>query len=355
MSRSSLLLVLLLLASPFAAADEGRVPIPFAAPVATPIVIDSPGSYVLTRNLAATGSGPVIRIETTDVTLDLDGKVVTAFSTSRGIEVGPGGDAVIRNGSIRGGTDGVFGDEGSSVTIEDVHIAGGSGGGVVLFGTVVAVVRRAVIEDTGGVGIALEGSAGSVYATLADNVIRNAHDGICAFDGGSVEISNNRLREIAAGAFAGAIVVDSIDAALITRNTIEDTTGVAGIRLINANGATLENNLVSGNPGGAGIELSSHDCLVSGNVVRAAGLAGFDVAGDRNRIRDNVTNLNGSFGLRLRAAAGSNVVTGNMARGNAAVPGDCSAAGWTENEWCDDAGPATTNTVSGDNYMPDPF
>ncbi|NIM63007.1 MAG: hypothetical protein GTO30_15605, partial [Acidobacteria bacterium] len=69
--------LLMLVALP-AMAQNGRIPIPFAAPVATPIVITAPGSYVVTRNLVPTGPGPIIIIAlpaastVDDVVIDLN-------------------------------------------------------------------------------------------------------------------------------------------------------------------------------------------------------------------------------------------------------------------------------------------
>jgi len=334
---------------------EGRIPIPFTAPVTTPIVIDTPGSYVLTRNLAPSGPGPVIRVLATGVTLDLNGHVISP-SSSRGIELDMGAEATIRNGTIEGGTYAIFGNPTANATIEDVRISSPSGRGIYLMEPDLVVIRRVTIKDAGSIGIAVEGSPASgsrTEATIEDNLIRGAADGICVFAGGSVEISNNRIKDITAGTFAAGIIVEAVSAALISQNTVEQTTGVTGIHVATADGARLVDNLVSNTVGGVGIFVSSDSSLIAGNVVQSAGSEGMEITGDRNRVRDNVLSNNGVWGLILRASAGVNVMTGNTLYGNGGTigTGTCYAGLWGTVDYCDEDGPSGDNIFEPDNYV----
>ncbi len=315
---------LVLLCIPSAMAAEGRTPIPFAAPVATPIVIDTPGSYVLTRNLTATGAGPAIQITATGVTLDLNGKVITPDPASPGIEIGTGAEATVRNGAIDGGAVGITGDTGCDATIEDVRIRSTSGEGILMSEAEIVVIRRTIIDNAGSIAIALEGTPTyTTQATIEDNLIRGSADGICVFIGGSVEISNNRLQGITSGGLSAGIIVESVGAALISHNTIEDTTNVNGIVLVNSDGATLLNNLVSDTVGGHGISFSSNDSFIVDNVVQNAGNAGLFISGDRNNVRGNTLSGNGSYGLHIGPTADFNVFTGNIGQGNSGDTSTC--------------------------------
>ena len=95
-----------------AMAGEGRTPIPFTSPVAFPIVISTPGSYVLTRNLTGTAGFPVIEIATPGgegVELDLNGMVLTAGGPGAPvISIVAPSDVSICNGHTRGGSHGVL-------------------------------------------------------------------------------------------------------------------------------------------------------------------------------------------------------------------------------------------------------
>jgi len=104
--RFKLSLVLIVLAfAGSSAADQGRTEI---GPTSTfPIVIDEPGSYVLTTDLTVTQSSlDAIEIATDRVTLDLGGHVIrgpgATASTGTGIVGELRGGVTIRNGVVSG-------------------------------------------------------------------------------------------------------------------------------------------------------------------------------------------------------------------------------------------------------------
>ena len=96
----------------FAAADQGRTEI---GPTTTfPIVIDTPGSYVLTADLHVTTVGVVhaIQINADDVTIDLGGHVFRGPGEASASETGIYGfnrsNVTIRNGTVTEFTTGVL-------------------------------------------------------------------------------------------------------------------------------------------------------------------------------------------------------------------------------------------------------
>ncbi len=77
--------------------DEARTPISSAG-----YTISSPGSYYLTADLMPAGGGFGIRINVSDVTLDLNGfSIFGGLSTGSGISMNDRDNVVIKNGTIR--------------------------------------------------------------------------------------------------------------------------------------------------------------------------------------------------------------------------------------------------------------
>jgi len=87
------------------------------------ISITEPGNYQLNTNLSGTNK-PVISIESSDVTLDLNGFSITGFGN---VIVANGSNVAILNGTISGG-DGAIIITGSNCRVEGLRIAGGADG-----------------------------------------------------------------------------------------------------------------------------------------------------------------------------------------------------------------------------------
>lgn len=100
-----------------------------------PATLSSPGAYVLTGNLAL-GAGHGIEVTASDVTIDLNGFVLTGNPAGggHGITVAAGVENVaIRNGVLRDwGADGIHAPEADDVSIRNVQIYGCGGNGVAM-------------------------------------------------------------------------------------------------------------------------------------------------------------------------------------------------------------------------------
>jgi len=108
-----LALIMLILASmPFAVyAVDGQIKIAQTADTTFPIIINKPGSYVLTSNITVnTPDVNAIEIQADRVTLDLNGHVITGPNqgTGKGIYAGNFYNITIKNGTITEFQDGIF-------------------------------------------------------------------------------------------------------------------------------------------------------------------------------------------------------------------------------------------------------
>jgi len=127
-----LALIMLILASmPFAVyAADGQIKIAQTSNTSFPIIIDQPGSYVLTSNLKVETSGTIaIKIDTDNVVLDLNGHTIQCTrSSGTGISVSGKYNISIKNGTISGFGNGVYlytytnDDLGGGRLIENIHV-----------------------------------------------------------------------------------------------------------------------------------------------------------------------------------------------------------------------------------------
>jgi parallel beta-helix repeat protein len=376
-----------LLALP-ALASDGQTPIPFTDPYVTPQVITSPGSYVVTRNLAPDPAGgvPIIQIDCMDpnyapasgaTVIDLNGFTLEQFAaaTSPVIEVIPNGtcEIVIRNGELLGGSNSIAVPAPTRlVRIEDVQMKDSAAEAVFIFDTEKFVLRRNVIIGAGGPGIVVGGGAPKSGAIEGNVVQRTTDIGINVEGSSSVEVSNNRVHEVFPGAGGGApfavgILIRSTGGCLIAQNTVEEISGIAadpntgqGIRLEQSI-CKLYNNVIHSVQGdGIFMYPGTGDCLVLNNTVSGAGRDGLHVEGFQNHFDRNVLNSNGAiwggWGMHFLPGTTDNRSGRNSAVGN--VGGGCAFApvGPPFTDYCDDAGAVGTVNVSfGDNLVSIPF
>lgn len=381
-----LLLVSVALTPAFA--GDGATPIPFASPVATPIPIKTGGKYVLTRNLTATGPGPVLDISVpsgpaaTPVDIDLNGFVLAGSPgfpviSAAGSILPPALMTVkIHDGSLEGGTSGIFVMTGLHVIIEDVAVGDTSGFGIHLTDVRSFAIRRSVVARTGANAIAVDGSL-IKEGTIEDSLVKDAAGGIYVTDGSSVAILNNRVESIAAGPLPGGIIVADTDDCLVSNNTIENVRGPGGkgIHVINTHGCKFYNNVIAKvHDEGILLDYRSFDDLVLNNVVIHAGFEGtppvpvapFDgilVEGPPSdlpsarghHIDRNVLNRNARHGLHFGSGAWDNNFGRNTALGNLGPPCVSHPAG-PSLDFCDENGiigtTAADNFSFGDNLMP---
>lgn len=162
---------------------DGRIPIAGGSYGAGGLTISTPGSYVLTGNVSATGP-TAITIITSNVTLDLNGFTVTAAGTGAAGVIsitGVPSNITVRNGFVVGGNTGVGIGNSVGTIIEDLVISGTRQYGVASTSPSARgiVVRRCKITDVGALttsgdgnlnigGIFLQGNA---YSVVTDNII----------------------------------------------------------------------------------------------------------------------------------------------------------------------------------------
>jgi hypothetical protein len=198
-SRSRTLLVSLCVAAPLAA---------FAAPksISKCDAITESGSYVVTKNLAATGDCLVIQADF--VTLDLDGFVLTGNGTGAGVaeslSVGRRG-ITVRNGVITGFQGAVVLSHSSAVVVEHVNATGNTFDAIVA-GDMASVKNNTVVGN-GGMGIRL----GQRALATGNAVNENVGNGIFVDLGGNVA-GNTVGRNQASGIVAseGALLVNNV-------------------------------------------------------------------------------------------------------------------------------------------------
>jgi len=191
---------------------EPRTPIP-AGGVFT---ISTAGSYYLTGNITVPSGSIGIAINAGDVTLDLNGFTISSASTSGttlGIRVNAVTNVTIRNGSIRGGSTGVFLTGGSSarrMRIENLDISDSGSLGIYMNAAIPAVViQSCTISHVGNTSYA---SIASGIAVLSGASVRD-----CEVDG---VVNSSAFNSVGINCSSGCFV---------TGNTIKDCdVGISG-------------------------------------------------------------------------------------------------------------------------------
>jgi hypothetical protein len=167
-----------------ATAATAAGPTRLRAPRTYPLVINAPGSYVLTQSLVVPANTSAILITASDVTLDLGGFVISGPVVCDGDPTvcGPAGtgfgiytsgaadNTTIRNGTVRGmGLDGVS--IGAGI-IENVRAVGNGGIGI---SASTCVIRDSIALSNGGDGI-----SAFLCAVVNSVAARNGSTGIHA-------------------------------------------------------------------------------------------------------------------------------------------------------------------------------
>jgi hypothetical protein len=126
--------------------------------------ISAPGSYYLTGHLSVPAAFSGIEIASDGVTLDLGGFTITGQSGSHyGINASPNPrrSLTVRNGSIRTmGRESIYASAAARDNVfENLIISGGIRSGIWAGN---ATVRNCAVSQNGGIGIFLQGQAGSL-------------------------------------------------------------------------------------------------------------------------------------------------------------------------------------------------
>ena len=289
---------------------DPRIPI-----ASLPIVVSTPGSYYLTRNLTGISGNHGIEISARDVTIDLNGFSVTGVPGSLdGISDGPGAGAiVIRNGTIRGwGGRGIDLLNAFEVRIENVIVDGNSGGGL-------RVGLRGIVRDTiaianGGTGIQAErGSAIDGCKAVSNGTGISVTQGIVSRSTALSNLSDGIVLNQASVATDCTAEFNTLTGiALFGQSRVSHSTARANQRgFQTASGSSVEQSTAVENIQ-AGIEVLGAT-FVRGNVANANVNYGIFVAGSGSRIEDNNVTNNGTG---ITVAAAGNLIVKNRAHAN---------------------------------------
>jgi parallel beta-helix repeat protein len=337
-----------------AAAAEGRIP------VFGPATLAVDGKYIVTRDIMGTGAASPIVITAPNVDLDLNGFNVIEPGGGFPVILFPGfiGTGSVHNGTLTTGSLGIeapFGGVGGKLMIEGVRVQG-SGGVGIHSATETTIVRRSVVEGTGGDGILVDGATIKT-GQIDSNVVASAGGNGIVFASGNITISNNSI----AGPGLIGILISPGSGCLVIENTVGGA-GTEGIVIRGSRGIKLFDNVVrESGSNGIHIDPGSTDSLVLNNVSTGNGFAlppgsGLLVEGDQNLVERNTLNANNCAGLFFTALGCANTFGRNMARGNlgACALGACAGppALFPPNS-CNACG-APVNSTFGDNLIPGP-
>jgi nitrous oxidase accessory protein NosD len=304
-------------------AGEGRIP------VAAPVTIGVSGHYILTRNIAV-GAQDGIVINAAQVTLDLNGYVVSSIQTdNKLIRLGPTADLVtIRGGRLSGGEFGIYAAStvGLTLRIQDLEIDGtaATGNALYLSGAAHLESLNSRLIDNGH-GLFIEGLSGQfVTGRLEGNLVAGGSSCMVLLRARNMQIRNNVMRSCGNGLQigVGTVAGSAYGGNLIEGNSI---TGCApGITLLpNAPGNRVIDNVLQNDPIGLLVQSAANYVArntIYGSTSTAPCGAGICVLeAPRNLIEANL--IAGSApgcGLRFSgAAAAGNSYRDNMLRDNA--------------------------------------
>jgi len=146
------------------------------------MTITQPGSYVVSKNLAAAG-GDCLVVASDFVTIDLDGFVISGANGGSGVveqNAQPFRGITVRNGTITGFAQAILLQNSSGVTVERINATANAFNGIVVGDN--STVRDSVAIGNGNVGIAL-GQRALVTGNTSDD---NGFSGILIGIGGNV-------------------------------------------------------------------------------------------------------------------------------------------------------------------------
>lgn len=287
-------------------------------PISSPVIIVSPGSYYLTRNIVQSGASDGIYIAAPNVTLDLNGFTISGGRTGVYVQYAfpQAYNVTILNGNIASTSGsgifaGDFDDDPSGITIRNVKVFGATDIGI-------NAGRGSIIENcyVRGTTIGIRAGFSSRVSASTVEFARNAAFSIaggstitdCVAVGTDNNIGGGDGFVIGPGSTARGLTSRSnagFGAKFDNECTITDSTfsnnSNAGVRLsafCRLAGSTISSNRNSGVfmdvlLGGVG-SLIEH-CNVSSNIP--VGIVSF--AQGAHTIRDNTITRNADFGVRV--------------------------------------------------------
>ena len=318
--------------------DEGRIPL------FTATVINQPGYYIVTRDIASASSTPII-IQSNNVTLDLNGHTLSAPAAANviGLTGGANTGVTIRNGRLLNGARGVGGGGVTplSLRVEGVEIANSSIEGISIDGAAVSVdVIGCHIHNVANDAIHVSNSAADFRGRFLDNTIEDVGgNGLNLFGLRGGEVRRNVVLNHGSSLLnAAGILLSGVVSSDAGGNIVEDNTVNAVVGVNDEDGIRIEpgsqNNLVVGNVlrrnGRFGIWSQASEARLERNLADHSGGSGFEVgngaSGARNHLEDNQAQANAGCGINFENlnthAYRNNVVRSNTGGGicNGAAP-----------------------------------
>lgn len=279
---------------------EPRTPI-----TALPFTISQSGSYYLTKNLTATGTG--ITVSSDDVTIDLCGFTINgpgAIAYTYGIVMSGKKNVEIRNGTIRNfGYDGIaeLSSGGSNLRITGVKVISNTRHGIYSPGAG-SVIKDCVVNNNGGsysgniYGILTGGGATITGNTVHNNGTSTAGNVYGIYTNIACKVIGNTLYSNGASATVGVYLIYTAANSIVSDNTIYNNgTGSTSVYNVYAlNSCTITNNNINNNAG-YGIYCATQCHVLNNNVTNNSntGIA----EGDNCLISDNVVISNSGDGI----------------------------------------------------------
>ncbi len=250
----------------------------------SPYTINQPGSYIVVKDLTATTNIPTISINTSDVTIDLNGhNIYGAGQITDGIWSAVGNNNItITNGVVRDWGHNGISLSGNDVQVSKVKSYNNGNQGFYLVGTSMRVIDCIADSNTRN-GFEI-GSNGIITGCIASN------NGVGIYVGGNgcQVIENNTLSNTNGGIFVNA-------AGGLIKNNTASSNNAHGITIGGNGGCQIIENNVSYNASN-GIDATQGGCLIKGNVAfhNTNGSGIFSQAD--NQIIEN-TCLSNSYGI----------------------------------------------------------
>ena len=319
-SITAAILVAALVATPIRA-DDGRVPIH------EPTTITQSGHYVLTANLSIAG-GDAITIDADNVTLDLNGRIVSSSATTGAlIRIDDErSEVTVRNGTLIGAAYGVV--QGSftarpRVRVEDVVMLDQFTSGIRIFRVEHVEIVRCLVQGAGSDAVYVHGGNAPFSGRITENTVRDV--GVDGFN--LIGVSAGEVREnivVGHGLTSGSAGV-RIEAQgdweaggnRVVANAVAavgtDDDGIVVSTFSHDN--EIQGNVVQA--GRYGIWVVSEGNVIENNVVSACDRSGLYVSGSRNLIRSNTSTANGTDGIQVLGDL--HLLDGNNFTGNGAL------------------------------------
>lgn len=289
--------------------DKGVIPI---SEVTT---ITVPGKYIVTQDIS-TPSGTLIQVDVSNVTIDLNGHVLSTTATTSGNYVIRSVDQTLirlENGTVQGGFEAIsFSSADSDFAVENLRIAGFSSAGISISGNGPSSPNR-IVAANNIITCPTGGSRYGISATYIENGrFTDNQVSLCSGAGISLWYPSNSLlghntvsanvhglellggsylkiiENIASGDFHG-IYMDQVHNSELAGN-IASNNGSTGIQIQNCNYNSIHSNTASGNnTNGIFLTNANYNSLLKNETACGAGVTGIYINGTQNIYKENMT------------------------------------------------------------------